>query len=124
MKSRTKIVVDRLLEDGVNFYCTDGIVISPDVTIGRDTTIAPGTQLIGHVEIGEDCVIGPNTIIENSQIGNGCQIHSSFIEKSKVGTVFESDLTAICVRTAFWQIRSRSETLWKLKTLHWEKRPV
>lgn len=80
-----KIVVDRLLEDGVNFYCTDGIVISPDVTIGRDTTIAPGTQLIGHVEIGEDCVIGPNTIIENSQIGNGCQIHSSFIEKSKVG---------------------------------------
>lgn len=80
-----KIVVDRLLEDGVNFYCRDGIVISPDVTVGKDTTIAPGTQLKGRVTIGEDCVIGPNTIIEDSQIGDGCQIHSSLIEQSLVG---------------------------------------
>lgn len=80
-----KIVVDRLLEDGVHFYCMDGIVISPDVAIGRDTTIAPGTQLRGHVTIGEDCVIGPNTVIEDSQIGDGCQIHSSLIEQSQVG---------------------------------------
>ena len=80
-----KIVVDRLLEDGVHFYCMDGIVISPDVTIGRDTTIAPGTQLRGHVTIGEDCVIGPNTVIEDSRIGDGCQIHSSLIEQSEVG---------------------------------------
>ena len=81
-----KIVVDRLLEDGVNFYCTDGVVISPDAVVGRDTTIAPGTQLRGHVVIGEDCVIGPNTIIENSRIGDGCQIHSSLIEQSQVGS--------------------------------------
>lgn len=80
-----KIVVDRLLENGVNFYCMDGIVISPDVQIGRDTTIAPGTQLKGHVTIGEDCVIGPNTVIENSEIGDGCHIHSSLIEQAKVG---------------------------------------
>ena len=81
-----KIVIDRLLEDGVNFYCTDGVVISPDAVVGRDTTIAPGTQLRGHVVIGEDCVIGPNTIIENSRIGDGCQIHSSLIEQSQVGS--------------------------------------
>lgn len=80
-----KIVVDRLLEDGVNFYCTDGVVISPDAVVGRDTTIAPGTELRGHVVIGEDCVIGPNTIIDNSKIGDGCQIHSSLIEQSVVG---------------------------------------
>ena len=36
--------------------------------------------------IGEDCVIGPNTIIENSRIGDGCQIHSSLIEQSQVGS--------------------------------------
>ena len=80
-----KIEVDRLLEDGVNFYCTDGVVISPDAVVGRDTTLGPGTQLKGHVVIGEDCDIGPSTIIENSTIGNGCQIHSSFIERSVVG---------------------------------------
>lgn len=84
-KIANQIVVDRLLDDGVNFYCMDGIVISPDVVVGRDTTIAPGTQLKGYVTIGDDCVIGPNTIIDNSEIGDGCTIHSSLIEQSKVG---------------------------------------
>lgn len=74
------------MEDGVNFYCTDGVVISPDAVVGRDTTLGPGTQLKGHVVIGEDCDIGPSTIIENSTIGNGCQIHSSFVERSVVGS--------------------------------------
>ena len=40
---------------------------------------------IGVGPVSYTHLIGPNTIIENSQIGNGCQIHSSFIEKSKVG---------------------------------------
>lgn len=81
----TKLVIDRLLLNGVNFYCMDGIVISPDAVIGCDTTIAPGTLIKGKVSIGEDCVIGPNTVIENSSIGNGCVIDSSLIESSKVG---------------------------------------
>lgn len=81
----SKIVVDRLLLDGVNFYCIDGIVISPDAKIGRDTTIAPGTIIKSNVTIGEDCVIGPNSVIENSCIGNNCVIDSSLIENSTVG---------------------------------------
>lgn len=80
-----KIIVDRLLENGVNFYCRDGIVIGPDVVIGNDTTIEPGTQLKGAVTIGKECVIGPNTVIVNSTIGDNTTIHSSFIEESQVG---------------------------------------
>ena len=81
-----KIIVDRLLENGVNFYCRDGIVISPDAVVGEDTTIAPGTQLKGRVIIGKNCDIGPNTVIENSVIGDGTTIHSSLIEQSEVGS--------------------------------------
>ena len=79
-------IVDRLLCNGVNFYCRDGIVIGPDVVIGEDTTIAPGTQLKGHVTIGKECSIGPNTIIEDSTVGDHTTIHSSLIESSKVGS--------------------------------------
>ncbi len=80
-----KIVIDRLLQDGVNFYCTDGVVISPDAVIGADTTIAPGTQIKGRVRIGEGCQIGPNTEIRDSVIGDDCVIHSSYIEESTMG---------------------------------------
>ncbi len=77
--------IERLWENGVNIYSTDGIVISPKAQVGQDTTIHPGTQLKGAVIIGEDCQIGPNTVVENSTIGDGSTIHSSFIEASAVG---------------------------------------
>lgn len=80
-----KIVIDRLLQKGVNFYCTDGIVISPDAVIGKDTTIAPGTLIKGRVTIGEDCVIGPNTTIVDSIVEDGCHLISSLIESAVVG---------------------------------------
>ena len=46
--------IERLWENGVNIYSTDGIVISPKAQVGQDTTIHPGTQLKGAViiEIG------------------------------------------------------------------------
>ena len=79
-----KIVVDRLLEDGVNFYCTDGVVISPDAVVGRDTTIAPGTQLRGHVVIGEDCVVGPDSRLTDTVLGDRVKFQYSTAISSSV----------------------------------------
>lgn len=80
-----KKVLDRLMEKGVNFYSTDGVVISPDAVIGADTTIGPNTLLKGKVEIGEGCRIEGGCIIQDSRIGSRCQILSSVIEDSVVG---------------------------------------
>ena len=38
-------------------------MIGADVKIGKGTTILPGTILRGKTEIGENCVIGPNSYI-------------------------------------------------------------
>ncbi|MEG2174167.1 MAG: bifunctional UDP-N-acetylglucosamine diphosphorylase/glucosamine-1-phosphate N-acetyltransferase GlmU [Oscillospiraceae bacterium] len=78
-------VLDALYAQGVDIPLDDGVLIGPDVHVGRDTTILPGTILKGHVTIGAGCVIGPHTTIIDCDIGNGCTIDASRLEKSCVG---------------------------------------
>ncbi len=78
-------VVEKLMEEGVSFTSLDGVLISPRAKVGADTIIHSGTQLKGSVTIGEFCEIGPNTIIENSTVGDSSKLHSSLIEESEVG---------------------------------------
>ena len=70
------------IENGVTFLSLDGIVISPFVKIGAGTRIQPGTQLRGETVIGENCDIGPNSIIEDSVINNGCTVNATQIYHS------------------------------------------
>lgn len=77
-------VIGQLLDEGVEFVSTDGIIIGRNVKIGRDTTILPGTIIRGETVIGEKCVIGPNTLIENCTIGNGVTLNSVQAYESRV----------------------------------------
>jgi bifunctional UDP-N-acetylglucosamine pyrophosphorylase/glucosamine-1-phosphate N-acetyltransferase len=61
--------------------------IEPGVTIGRDTTVWPNTHLRGQTMIGERCHIGPNTIVEDCQIGDRCKVLASVLEQA----VMEND---------------------------------
>lgn len=62
--------------------------IEPGVTIGRDAIIWPNTFLHGKTTIGENSEIGPNTIVHDSQIGKGCKVLASVIERA----VLEDDV--------------------------------
>lgn len=48
--------------------------IDVDVTIGRDTVVRPGTQLLGTTEIGSDCEIGPDTTLADVEVGDGASV--------------------------------------------------
>ena len=84
-------VLEKHMENGVNFINTDGIIIGKDVEIGAETTILPGTQLKGRSKIGASSTIGPNCVIENCVVGeyvslNYVQAYESVIEDSvKIG---------------------------------------
>jgi bifunctional UDP-N-acetylglucosamine pyrophosphorylase/glucosamine-1-phosphate N-acetyltransferase len=71
--------------NGVTIENPDNTFISPQVTIGQDTVIQTGVYLIGDVKIGQANVIGANTSIENTTIGNHNHIESSKIIDSSVG---------------------------------------
>jgi bifunctional UDP-N-acetylglucosamine pyrophosphorylase/glucosamine-1-phosphate N-acetyltransferase len=53
-----------------------------------DTIILPNTHLEGETHIGENCQIGPNTIVRDSRIGSYCQVESSVLE----GAVLEDEV--------------------------------
>ena len=77
-------IINRHLENGVEFTCIDGITIGRDVIIGEGTQILAGTVLKGKTVIGTGCVIGPNCIIENSIIGNDTSLNYVQCYDSKI----------------------------------------
>jgi bifunctional UDP-N-acetylglucosamine pyrophosphorylase / glucosamine-1-phosphate N-acetyltransferase len=79
MRSRTN---KAWMESGVTMPDPSTVYIEQGVAIGRDTIIMPNTHLHGETRIGESCVIGPNSIIDDCQIGNGCRVLSSVLEKA------------------------------------------
>lgn len=83
--------IEQLMDEGVSFITTDGIIIGTDVKIGCDTTILPNTVILGNTTIGKECTIGANSHIENCTIGskvqlNNVQAYDSVIEDDvKIG---------------------------------------
>jgi bifunctional UDP-N-acetylglucosamine pyrophosphorylase/glucosamine-1-phosphate N-acetyltransferase len=65
---------------GVTIQDPETTYIGPGVTIGMDTKIQPNTTLEGETTVGEDCVLGPNSFIHNSRIGDGSKVFMSIME--------------------------------------------
>lgn len=68
-------VIEKHLENGVEFNCIDGVVIGRDVEIGVGTEIMAGTHLRGKTSIGKNCLIGPNCIVDACEINNGVSLN-------------------------------------------------
>jgi bifunctional UDP-N-acetylglucosamine pyrophosphorylase/glucosamine-1-phosphate N-acetyltransferase len=69
---------------GVTMMDPASTYIETGVKIGRDTVVMPNTYLYGKTEIGEGNVIGPNSIIRDSKIGNHCKILASVVEGAQL----------------------------------------
>lgn len=74
---------------GVTFLDPGNVWIGPDVAIGKDTEILPLTIVTGFTSIGEGCLLGPNTRIDSSRIGDGCSIVESIVVESDLGDTVE-----------------------------------
>jgi bifunctional UDP-N-acetylglucosamine pyrophosphorylase / glucosamine-1-phosphate N-acetyltransferase len=79
----------RIIEDharsGVTFLQPGTTRVEAEVTIGRDTTIGPGTVLEGATVIGERCEIGPHTTLRGATIRDGATVVQSFVLEAEVG---------------------------------------
>ena len=86
------VVRDRIrqqwLEAGVTMIDPSSTWIDAEVNIGTDTILYPDPYLQGQTEIGEQCRLGPSTLIRDSKVGNRCEIVFSMIEEA----VLEEDV--------------------------------
>lgn len=86
---------EKILKQTINqYWMRQGVTISdpeftyigPEVEIGQDTTILPGTFLLGRTKIGADCMIGPHCRIIDSQIDAKTTVLSSQVVEAHLGT--------------------------------------
>lgn len=79
-----KWINEKFMLEGVTIINPDNTYIDGNARIGKDTIIYPGAIIEGETEIGEDCIIGHNSRIVNSKIGDRVNIQISTIIDSKV----------------------------------------
>jgi bifunctional UDP-N-acetylglucosamine pyrophosphorylase/glucosamine-1-phosphate N-acetyltransferase len=73
-----------LMRAGVTMPDPSAVYVDAGVEVGRDTVVLPGTHLRGGTRIGEGCTIGPDAVITDSVIGDGCTVLSAHVVRSRL----------------------------------------
>ena len=77
-------ILEKHMLGGVTVINPAHTYIEAGVKIGKDTILYPGTILEGATTIGEDCLIGPDTRIVDSNIGDGVEIKNSCLTGARI----------------------------------------
>ena len=80
-----RLLIDQHALAGVTFHNPDTVAIDAAVEIGEDTVIEPGTVLRGSTSIGSGCTIGPNSTLIDAEIGNNVTALHAYITTALVG---------------------------------------
>ncbi|MBI4338308.1 MAG: bifunctional N-acetylglucosamine-1-phosphate uridyltransferase/glucosamine-1-phosphate acetyltransferase [Chloroflexi bacterium] len=70
----------RLMLAGVTLLEPASTFVDAEVQVGLDTVLYPNTHLYGATRVGADCRVGPNAIVKDSVVGDGCIIFASVVE--------------------------------------------
>lgn len=79
-----RAVIDKHLENGVEFVSTDGVIIERGVEIGVGTQIQPGTIIRGKTTVGSGCILGPNAVVIDCEVGDNVEIDTSHTYNSVI----------------------------------------
>lgn len=82
---RTEII-NALLSEGVEIPCPDGVIIEETVKIKEGTVILPNTVITGATQIGKNCIIGPNSYICDTVVGDNTKLNNTQSYNSQIGS--------------------------------------
>src|SRR3990170_2611211 len=63
-----------LMDSGVTIEMPDTVRVDPDVTVGADTLLEPGVQLLGKTRVGANCTIRTGSILTDAVIEDGVTV--------------------------------------------------
>ncbi len=78
------LIKEKHMLNGVTFINKASCSISEEAEIGKDVTVEANTHIRGSTKIFNDCIMGPNTFIENSHVGSHCEISNSTVYDSQI----------------------------------------
>ncbi len=73
------------MREGVKFINPSSCTLSESCKFGKDIVVEPETHIRGNTIIGDNCIIGPNSYIQSSRIGDNSNIFYSVIKDSVIG---------------------------------------
>ncbi len=77
--------IQSLREMGVRFIDSQSCYIESEVLIGSGTVVYPNCHLQGKTKVGENCVLGPGSILLNSHLHDNVVIKAySYLENAEV----------------------------------------
>lgn len=65
---------------GVTLLDPSTTYLDVGVELASDTVVMPNTHLLGHTRVGSGCVIGPNCVVRDSEIGDRSQVVTSVLD--------------------------------------------
>lgn len=68
------------MQNGVEIPCTDGVIIGPDIPIGRGCCILPNTILRGRTSIGSACTLGPCAMLTDCTVADSTTLRYACCE--------------------------------------------
>jgi len=63
-----------LMDSGVTIEMPETVRVDPDVTVGADTVLEPGVQLLGKTRIGANCIIRTGSILTDATLEDGVTV--------------------------------------------------
>ena len=76
---------DHWMDQGVSFTDPASCTLSEHCSFGRDVLIEPQTHIRGNCRIGDNCLLGPGSLIEDACLGNAVQVVHSVVRGAVVG---------------------------------------
>ena len=78
-------MLDRVMRGGATIVDPSTTRIDVNVTVGRDVTILPGTQLLGNTDIADNAQVGPDSTLDNVVVGDGATVTRTHAIDSRIG---------------------------------------
>jgi bifunctional UDP-N-acetylglucosamine pyrophosphorylase/glucosamine-1-phosphate N-acetyltransferase len=78
-------IVEQHATKGVSFPNPENVIVDVHVEIGEDTVIEPGSVLRGSTSIGRGCTIGPNSTLIDAELGDNVTALHAYITTALVG---------------------------------------
>jgi bifunctional UDP-N-acetylglucosamine pyrophosphorylase / glucosamine-1-phosphate N-acetyltransferase len=84
-KELNRRITERWMREGVTIVDPATTWVDADVTIGRDATIRPNTQLLGATTIGAGATIGPDTTLTDTEVGERADVKRAEANLAVIG---------------------------------------